>query len=68
MGWSSAPEDLEVVNCWPASLIPDRLDLEILIWSESFEAVPEGQEIPDFVVSFHTPRPLEPLGGTTEGD
>ena len=61
-GWSSAPEDLEIVNCSRGSLIPERFDLEILVWSESFEAVPDGQEIPEFVVSFYTPRPLEPRG------
>ncbi len=60
--WSSAPEDLEVVNVWRGRFIPERLDLEILVWSESFEAVPDEQEIPDFVVGFHTLRPLEPLG------
>lgn len=66
--WSSAPEDLEVVNGWRGRVIPERLDLEILVWSESFEAVPEEQEIPELVVSFHTPRPLEPLGDEDEID
>lgn len=44
---STCPEDLVVVNVHRGSIIPERLDVDVLVWSESFAPVPDGEEIPE---------------------
>lgn len=45
--YSTAPEDLEVLDVTPRATVRERLDVDVLVWSESFSEVPEGQVIPD---------------------
>ena len=43
---STCPKDLVVVNVHRGEIIPERLDVDVLVWSESFEPVPDGEQIP----------------------
>lgn len=44
---ATCPEDLVVVNVWRGEIVPERLDVDVLVWSESFDPVPDGQDVPE---------------------
>ncbi len=43
---STCPEDLVVVNVWRGEVVPEQLDVDVLVWSESFSTVPDGEDVP----------------------
>lgn len=65
VSWSTTPADLLVLGIEPSADGSERGDIDVLIYSESFDPVPEDAEIP-LAKSFMFHVEYQPVGLTRE--